>query len=64
MLSETGVKEQRYGTPVEAGTGGVALLVGNGLLKQHQVNDGHTVGETCLAALERCAVSHGSRSAD
>ena len=51
-------------TPVEAGTGGVALLVGNELLKQHQVNDGHTIGEACLAALEQCAGGHGSRSAD
>jgi hypothetical protein len=49
-------------TPVEAGTGGVALLVGNGLLKQHQMNDGHTVGEACLAALEQCAVGRGPRT--
>ena len=38
--------------PVEIGRGGVELLVGNGLLKQHQVDDRHAVGEACLAALE------------
>ena len=38
--------------PVEIGMGGVELLVDNGLLKQHQVNDRHAVGEACLAALE------------
>ena len=38
--------------PVEIGEGGIALLVGNGLLKQHQVNDRHAVGEACLEALE------------
>ena len=37
---------------VEIGKGGVELLVGNGLLKQYQVNDRHAVGEACLAALE------------
>jgi hypothetical protein len=51
--------------PVEIGMGGVELLVDNGLLKQHQVNDRHAVGAACLAALEQvgrgtwCAV-HGS----
>lgn len=30
--------------PVEIGEGGIELLVGNGLLKQHQVNDRHAVG--------------------
>ena len=49
--------------PVEIGEGGVALLVGNGLLKQHQVNDRHAVGEACLAALEQWAEGRGSRSA-
>jgi hypothetical protein len=39
--------------PVEIGKGGVALLVDNGLLKQHQVKDRHAVGEACLAALEQ-----------
>ena len=47
--------------PVEIGTGGVELLVGNGLLKQHQVNDRHVVGEACLAALEQWAGGHGPR---
>jgi hypothetical protein len=48
--------------PVEVGEGGVALLVGNGLLKQHQVNDRHAVGEACLAALEQWAEGRGARS--
>jgi len=39
--------------PVEIGMGGVELLVDNGLLKQHQVNGRHAVGEACLAALEQ-----------
>ena len=39
--------------PVEIGMGGVELLVDNGLLKQHQVNDRHAVGAACLAALEQ-----------
>ena len=47
--------------PVEVGEGGVALLVGNGLLKQHQAGDRHAVGEACLAALEQWA---GGRGAD
>ena len=50
--------------PVEIGMGGVALLVDNGLLKQHQVNDRHAVGEACLAALEQWAWGHGARSTD
>jgi hypothetical protein len=49
---------------VEIGTGGVELLVDNGLLKQQQVNDRHTVGAACLAALEQWAGGHGSRSMD
>ena len=40
--------------PVEIGSGGVELLVGNGLLKQQQVDGRHAVGEACLAALEQC----------
>ena len=48
--------------PVEIGKGGVELLVDNGLLKQHQVNDRHAVGEACLAALEQWAEGHGARS--
>jgi hypothetical protein len=50
--------------PVEIGEGGVALLVGNGLLKQHQVNDRHAVGEACLAALEQWAEGRGARAAE
>jgi len=30
--------------PVEVGEGGIELLVGNGLLKQHQVADRKAVG--------------------
>ena len=48
--------------PVEVGEGGVALLVGNGLLKQHQAGDRHAVGEACLAALEQWAEGHGART--
>ncbi len=50
--------------PVEIGMGGVELLVDNGLLKQHQVNDRHAVGEACLAALEQWAGGHGARAAE
>ncbi len=46
--------------PVEVGEGGVALLVGNGLLKQHQVNDRHAVGQACLGALEAWATGRGA----
>jgi len=48
--------------PVEIGEGGVELLVGNGLLKRHQVNDRNAVGEACLAALEEWAGGHGART--
>lgn len=48
--------------PVEIGEGGVELLVGNGLLKQHQAGDRHAVGEACLAALEQWSGGHGARS--
>ena len=48
--------------PVEIGEGGIALLVGNGLLKQQQVGYRHAVGEACLAALEEWAEGHGARS--
>ena len=34
---------------VEVGAGGIALLVGNGLLKEHQTRDRKVVGEACLA---------------
>ena len=50
--------------PVEIGKGGVELLVDNGLLKQHQADDRHAVGEACLAALEQWAEGHGAQSAD
>jgi hypothetical protein len=48
--------------PVEIGEGGIALLIDNGLLKQHQINDRHAVGKACLAALEQWAGGHGARS--
>ena len=48
--------------PVEIGEGGIELLVGNGLLKEHQADDRHAVGEACLAALEQWAGGHGARS--
>ena len=48
--------------PVEIGEGGVELLVGNGLLKQHQTRDRNAVGAACLAALEQWAEGHGARS--
>jgi hypothetical protein len=48
--------------PVEIGKGGVKLLIDNGLLKQHQVNDRYAVGEACLAALEQWAGGRGARS--
>ena len=48
--------------PVEVGEGGVELLIGNGLLKQHQADDSHAVGEACLAALEQWAAGHGAGS--
>ena len=50
--------------PVEIGKGGVELLIYNGLLKQHQVNDRYAVGEACLAALEQWAGGRGARSMD
>ena len=46
--------------PVEVGEGGIELLVGNGLLKQHQIADRKAVGEACLAALEQWAESQGA----
>ena len=49
---------------VEIGMGGIELLVGNGLLNQHQAGDRHAVGEACLAALEQWAEGHGARSTD
>ena len=48
--------------PVEVGEGGIALLVGNGLLKEHETRDRKAVGEACLAALELWSDGHGARS--
>ena len=48
--------------PVEIGEGGVELLVGNGLLKEHETRDRMAVGLACLAALEEWAEGHGARS--
>jgi len=48
--------------PVEVSEGGVALLVSNGLLKEHQTHDRRAVGEACLAALEQWSDGHGARS--
>ena len=48
--------------PVEVGEGGVALLVSNGLLKEHQTRDRKAVGEACLAALEQWSEGRGART--
>ena len=48
-------------TPVEVGEGGVALLVSNGLLKEHETRDRKAVGEACLAALEPWSEGRGTR---
>ena len=48
--------------PVEVGEGGVALLVSNGLLKEHETRDRKDVGAACLAALEQWSDGHGARS--
>ena len=50
--------------PVEVGEGGVELLVGNGLLKQHQIADRKAVAAACLAALEQWAEGRGARSVE
>ena len=47
--------------PVEVGEGGVAILVSNDLLKEHQTRDRKAVGEACLAALEAWATGRGAR---
>ena len=47
---------------VEVGEGGVALLVSNELLKQHQTRDRKAVGEACLAALEQWSMGRGART--
>ena len=46
--------------PVEVGEGGVELLVGSGLLKQHQAGDRKAVSAACLAALEQWAGGRGA----
>ena len=48
--------------PIEIGEGGIALLVGNGLLKEHETRDRKAVGEACLAALEQWSVGRGART--
>ena len=63
-LRERRAKGMVMVAPVEVGEGGVALLVGNGLLKQHQAGDRHAVGEACLEALEQWAGGHGARSTE
>ncbi len=49
--------------PVEVGQGGVALLVSNGLLKEHEARDRRADGQVCLAALEQWSMGRGARSA-
>jgi hypothetical protein len=63
-LRERRSREVVMVAPVEIGKGGVELLIDNGLLKQHQVNDLYAVGEACLAALEQWAGGRGARSMD
>ena len=48
--------------PVEVGAGGVALLVSNGLLKEHETRDRKAVGAACLAALEQWSMGRGART--
>jgi hypothetical protein len=50
--------------PVEIGEGGIALLVGNGLFKEHDTRDRRAVSQACLAALEQWAEGRGARSAE
>ena len=47
---------------VEVGQGGVALLVSNGLLKEHQTRDRKAVATACLAALEQWSMGRGART--
>ena len=47
--------------PVEVGEGGVELLVGNGLLQEHEMRDRQAVGEACRACLEQWARGRGAR---
>ena len=48
--------------PIEVGEGGIQLLVGNGLLKEHETRDRNAVAAACLAALEQWAGGHSARS--
>ena len=48
--------------PVEIGEGGIALLVGNGLLKEHETRDRNLVAAACLSALEQWAEGDGAQS--
>ena len=48
--------------PVEVGAGGVALLISNGLLKEHETRDRKAVGKACLAALEQWSEGRGART--
>ena len=48
--------------PVEVGECGVALLVSNGLLKEHQARDRKAVGEACLATLEQWSMGRSART--
>jgi len=50
--------------PVEVGEGGIELLVGNGLLKEHETRDRKAVGAACLAALEQWAEGQGTLTTD
>ena len=50
--------------PVEVGEGGVGLLVGSGLLKQHQTRDRNAVAAACLAVLEQWSLGRGAGRAD
>jgi len=48
--------------PVAVGEGGVALLMSNGLLKEHETRDRKAAGAACLAALEQWAGGRGART--
>jgi len=50
--------------PVEVGGGGLGLLVGNGLLKEHETRDRKAAGEACLAALEQWSMDRGARTVE
>ncbi len=48
--------------PVEIGEGGIELLVGNELLKEHETRDRRAVSQACLSALEKWSGGHGART--